>query len=403
MFFINGTKIAHNILTFSNSHVAIKRYCGMKTILFIDDEPNLLDAFSLMLKRKGYRVLTAANGFEGIELILIEDIDLIITDIYMPKKNGLVMIKQVKRILKCRNIPIIVLSAVGTKENVCRGIEMGVCSFLTKPCNFNKLYSAVKDALKNSKDTSRIRSHIKANKNFDSDVIILLASEKISVLDHFYEFLTEKFNKVYAENNFINLGKVLIEKNVNVLIIEVDSPSDDSFKFLFQLCDNNKCIGIPVIVISDKAQEIKYLFESLGIKIDKVFSKPFIHERLADDIQHVMSRKNIREKLDASINKIRQEILDSQDHKVQLINSLKQKLAKIKKENLNLMQEWNKTSNFEDRDVVFSNQKKIREITKMIADLTRNYIEEKAELVGAERTAQDKMAALNEIYKVYVS
>ena len=375
----------------------------MKTILFIDDEPNLLDAFSLMLKRKGYRVLTAANGFEGIELILTEDIDLIITDIYMPKKNGLVMIKQVKRILKCRNIPIIVLSAVGSKENVCRGIEMGVCSFLTKPCNFNKLYKAVEDALKTSNDTSRKELRTKIDKNINSDITVLLASEKVSVLDHFYEFLTEKFNKVYVENNFINLEKVLIEKNVDALIVEVDTPSDDSFKFLFQLCDKNKCIGIPVIVISNDAQEVKYLFESLCIKIDKVFSKPFVYERLANDIHYMMSKKNIREKLDTSINKIRQEMLDSQDHKVQLINSLKQKLAKIKKENLNLIQEWNETSNFQERDVVFSNQKKIRKMTKKIAELTRNYLEEKAELVEAERTAQLRMAALNEIYKAYVS
>ncbi|KPK95685.1 hypothetical protein AMJ80_04220 [bacterium SM23_31] len=375
----------------------------MKTILFIDDEPNLLDAYSLMLKRKGYKVLTAENGFEGIELILTEDIDLIITDIYMPKKNGLIMIKQIRRILKCRNIPIIVLSAVGTKENVCRGIEMGVCSFLTKPCNFDKLYEAVKDALKSSNNTSGKELHTKINKNIDTAVTVLLASEKVSVLDHFYEFLTEKFNKVYAENNFVNLEKIIIVKKVDALIIEVHSPSHDSFKFLFQLCDRNKCIGIPIIVISDEVQEIKYLFESLGIKIDKYYSKPFIYERLANDIYYMMSRKNIRDKLDFSINKIRQEILESQDHKIKLINSLREKLNKIKKENLNLIQEWDKTSKFEDRQVVFCNQKKIREMTKEIADLTRNYLEEKAELVEAERTAQLKMATLNEIYREYVS
>ena len=375
----------------------------MKTILFIDDEPNLLDAFSLMLKRKGYRVITALNGFEGIELILTEDIDLIITDIYMPKKNGLIMIKQARRILKCRNIPIIVLSAVGTKENVCRGIEMGVCSFLTKPCSFDRLHQAVKDALKTSNVTSKKELRTKISKNIDTDITVLLASEKVKVLDHFYEFLTEKFNKVYAENNFMSLEKVIIEKNVDALIVEVDSPSDNSFKFLFELCDKNKCVGMPVIVISDEAQEIKYLFESLGINIDKVFSKPFVYEKLANDIRYMMSRKNIREKLDTSINKIRQDMLDSQGHKAQLINSLKQKLTEIKKENLNLMQEWNKTSDFEERNVVFGNQKKIREITKKIANLTRNYLEEKAELVEAERAAQLKMAALNEIYKVYVS
>ena len=121
----------------------------MKTILLIDDEINLLNVYSLMLEKKGYRVLKASDGNEGLKVILSEDVDLVISDICMPKKNGLVVIKQIRKILKYRNIPIIILSAGGTKKNVFRGIELGVDAFLAKPCKKEALYQTCILSLQN--------------------------------------------------------------------------------------------------------------------------------------------------------------------------------------------------------------------------------------------------------------
>jgi DNA-binding response OmpR family regulator len=138
----------------------------MKTILLIDDEINLLNAYSLMLEKKGFRVLKAINGNEGLKIMLSEDIDLVVSDIYMPQKNGLVVIKQIRRILKYRNIPIIILSAGGTKKNVYTSIGLGINAFLIKPCLMEKLYQTVEEVLssrnnfKNVLDISKIDNDI---------------------------------------------------------------------------------------------------------------------------------------------------------------------------------------------------------------------------------------------------
>lgn len=360
----------------------------MKTIAIIDDELNLLNAYSLMLKNRGFRVLTAANAFTGVELILSEDVDLIITDINMPKKNGLTMIKQLRRIMKYRNVPIIILSAVGTKENVCRGVELGVCWFLSKPCKMDTLYNVVLESLDSSNSSNRLVSNTHINV-VNNDISLLVYYENARVTDHFYEYLTEKFYKVYIESNVDNIENILAEKKIDMIVIEVDSPADESFSFLFKLCEQNKCIGIPIIVLSHDAREIRALFKSMKISIDKVLPKPFIYEKLISEIYMFMNKKNIKKKIDYSISKIKKDIKDNKNEKTQLIYELKQQVSKIRNENFQMLRKGSKS-------LLRNNHKKIDIISKDVARIKKEMILEKANLLEVERKAKLKKTALEE-------
>ena len=80
----------------------------MKNILIIDDNENILNIFKPLLLDEGYRVTTANNGAIGMILFMRKNFDLVITDLNMPKMNGLDVIKRINNIIK---VPIILMSS----------------------------------------------------------------------------------------------------------------------------------------------------------------------------------------------------------------------------------------------------------------------------------------------------
>jgi two-component system alkaline phosphatase synthesis response regulator PhoP len=83
-----------------------------KKILLVDDDPDLVEAVSTILKSKGYAVATAYGGVEGLKKAKTENPDLIVLDVMMPDKDGYAVCKELKADKKSRSIPILLLTAV---------------------------------------------------------------------------------------------------------------------------------------------------------------------------------------------------------------------------------------------------------------------------------------------------
>ena len=83
----------------------------MNKILCIEDEPQMIDLIKLILENKGYQVLGAEGGQHGLEMMRIEDPDLLLLDVMMPKMDGGDVLNQMKREIKLRNIPVIIVTA----------------------------------------------------------------------------------------------------------------------------------------------------------------------------------------------------------------------------------------------------------------------------------------------------
>jgi DNA-binding NtrC family response regulator len=114
-------------------------------ILIVDDEEPILRISKEILKRKNFLVKTANNGEEGIRLFTSEDFDLIITDIRMPNRNGLDLIRYVRNYNKV--IPIIVFTGYATLEMAISALRLGAQGFLLKPFTPADLENVVMDAL----------------------------------------------------------------------------------------------------------------------------------------------------------------------------------------------------------------------------------------------------------------
>ena len=116
-----------------------------KTVLIVEDEENLLAPLRYNLEREGYRVVTATDGGEGLELARQESPNLVILDIMLPTIDGI----QVCRILRSESgVPILMLTAKGEELDKVLGLEMGADDYMTKPFSMRELVARVKAMLR---------------------------------------------------------------------------------------------------------------------------------------------------------------------------------------------------------------------------------------------------------------
>jgi DNA-binding NtrC family response regulator len=114
-------------------------------ILVVDDEKNIRDGLGRALELDGYEVLTAGDGREAQDLLSRRRIDLVLTDLKMPKVSGEELIKHIAGSLP--NLPVIVLTGHGTVENAVVAMRNGAYDFVTKPVNLDRLSLLVRRAL----------------------------------------------------------------------------------------------------------------------------------------------------------------------------------------------------------------------------------------------------------------
>src|SRR3954465_3510635 len=106
-------------------------------ILIAEDEVLLLKIMESRLKKDGHQVITAADGRDALKQLDGNDFDVVITDIMMPFISGLEIIGIAKKMKK--NIPVIVLSAMGQENVVVEAFNLGADDFITKPLSPNEL------------------------------------------------------------------------------------------------------------------------------------------------------------------------------------------------------------------------------------------------------------------------
>ena len=102
------------------------------TILIIEDEPTINRIVSNYFIKEKYRVLSALDGFKGLQLFSKNQVDLVCLDIMMPNVNGWDVAKTIR---ETSNVPIIMMSALSEEEDILKGYSLRVDDYITKPFN----------------------------------------------------------------------------------------------------------------------------------------------------------------------------------------------------------------------------------------------------------------------------
>jgi DNA-binding NarL/FixJ family response regulator len=115
----------------------------MKTILLIEDQPDMRENIATILEMEGYAMLTANDGAAGVEMAREEKPDLILCDVMMPKLDGHGVLQAVRDDRTNAGTPFIFLTAKGEKRDQRTGMNLGADDYLTKPVTATDLLAAV--------------------------------------------------------------------------------------------------------------------------------------------------------------------------------------------------------------------------------------------------------------------
>jgi two-component system alkaline phosphatase synthesis response regulator PhoP len=124
----------------------------MTNILIVDDEQDIVDLIKFNLKKTGYNVLEAYDGEEAILAVKNNQIDLILLDWMLPKKDGIDVCKELKSESSTKHIPIIMVSAKNEEFDIVLALELGADDYISKPFSVRELLARVKVVLKRYKD-----------------------------------------------------------------------------------------------------------------------------------------------------------------------------------------------------------------------------------------------------------
>ena len=126
----------------------------------VDDDPDILDALTMILESQDYKVVTARNGLEGLAGIESEKPDLMILDLLMPKMDGFALYKELQepKWAEHKDMPILILTSVREEASRRRyeletGVELEVDDYIEKPFSPDVLLERVENLIKRSKQS----------------------------------------------------------------------------------------------------------------------------------------------------------------------------------------------------------------------------------------------------------
>lgn len=153
------------------------------TILVVDDEKLIRNVIKEYCVNSGYNVIEASDGIEAIEQVKRKNVDLIILDIMMPKKDGYAALKEIKDI---KNIPVLMLSARSDEYDKLLGFDLGIDDYVTKPFSPKELIARIKAILK--RNNEEIFNYEDLMINFQSRVV-KIQNKEIKLTPKEYELL----------------------------------------------------------------------------------------------------------------------------------------------------------------------------------------------------------------------
>lgn len=208
----------------------------MKTVLVVDDEQNIRDIVKAYLQKEGYRVLTASDGIEAMDVYRNEQVDMLILDLMMPRMSGSEVCLQIRQ---KSDIPIIMLTAKVEEEQLIAGIRNGADDYVRKPFSVRELMVRVAALFRRSRRDTPMLDIYKYNHDqlvidFQGMRVMKDGSEVILTPNEF------KILKTLIMNAEIVLTREqIIEKTFGIHFDGFDRTVDTHIKNLRQKLEDN--------------------------------------------------------------------------------------------------------------------------------------------------------------------
>lgn len=204
------------------------------TVLLVEDEPNVVSVIKRGLAEHGFDVSVAVNGVTGLEMALGHRFDLIILDVMLPLLDGIQVCRKIRE--HDEEVPIMMLTALDTTENIVTGLDSGADDYLAKPFQMAELAARLKTLLRRrgnqAKDAAQIYMVGGLSLNADAKTVTLdgepvnLTSTEYRLLEYFIKNQKKVLSRIQIlehvwDINF-NLGTNVVDVYINYLRKKLD-------------------------------------------------------------------------------------------------------------------------------------------------------------------------------------
>ena len=230
------------------------------TILLTDDNKEFVQNLSDILELKGYKVLTANDGFQALDIIRITPVDLILMDIKMPVMNGVETYKQIKKISPVT--PVIMLTAYALEELIQESLQEGAFACLKKPLDFDKLFTTIENAIPKGS-------------------MVLVVDDDENLCRNLLDILQDKGYRVsYALDSMTAIERVKTTV-IDILLLDMNLPPLNGLETYLKIRDFNPQVVVVVItgflsemgnMVNMVKQNGAYALLEKPINIDNLFS-----------------------------------------------------------------------------------------------------------------------------------
>ncbi|MDE7080788.1 MAG: response regulator transcription factor [Muribaculaceae bacterium] len=210
----------------------------MERILIIEDEKRVADLLKAGLEEAGYSTLTAYDGAMGLRLFRSGGVDLVISDIVLPKLDGFELCREIRALNP--GVPILMLTALGSTDDKLDGFDSGADDYMVKPFDFRELHARIKVLLRRGAPAKETRSPRLAYADIEidldrrhvsrADIDIRLTPKEFNLLAYMVENAEKVISRMdIAEkvwNTHFDTGTNFIDVYINYLRKKIDRDFD---------------------------------------------------------------------------------------------------------------------------------------------------------------------------------
>ncbi len=256
------------------------------SILIVDDEPMARDVMEGFLFKDGYDLTFAASGAEALDCVAKLAPDVILLDVMMPGMDGLEICRILKADERWQHIPVILVTALGSKEDVAAGFEAGANDFLTKPANEAELRGRVRSMLRIKQQHDKLEANLHLREDL-AHMLVHDVRSPLSVILGYSELLMLKAKnlpELSEELNEIRMQARRLDSFLNDMLmlakIEADQPILNRLPVeINQLVD--KVIKTHKIIADSKNIE---LIAALPVESPQILLDPNLVQRMLDNL-----------------------------------------------------------------------------------------------------------------------
>lgn len=263
-----------------------------RRILIVDDSAVFRTSMKKILASMNAEIILAEDGQEGLDLALQEKFDIVVSDIDMPKIDGIELCRTLKDTEATQGTPVVMVSTFDSDSDVDRGFQAGASAYLSKYEIQNRLLETVESVLSESK--------------FKSNRLVMVVDDSKVVLQFVEKGLAEAGFKVITAENGKKALDLLNDIRPDLILTDIEMPDINGFEFCGTVHTNPELTTVPIVAMSSKTDR-GYMKRMLRNGASAYLCKPFnidelviLVEKMLSDQFHLLLME--RERLDSERN-----------------------------------------------------------------------------------------------------